>query len=347
MKFEHELIGDYRAQFVEESGRLWASKAYDLYYSDNFGESFLHRARLDVGSVKGVLSRWALPNRFLRAGFLSMRPLEDGSLLGVVYGGIVRCEAGSDSFMPVLQRPGRTMKIEAVDKRTILAGEYFYNKARGSVDVMCSDDGGRTWHDAYRFRSGEIRHIHSIMFDKRSSSLLVLCGDTDKESKIIITDDRFHALRVLSEGTQRSRAAAILPTQGGYFIATDTPYEQNYIQFLSYDGELTIRCPIAGSSLGGCQVGAWSFFATAAEPSPVNHDPSVAIYGSRNGVEWSVVHRWRADHWSWPTGIQAGLFQMSRALFPAGDNRTNMLFATTIAVRQSDGVLHRWLLPVI
>ena len=342
MKFEHELIGDYRAQFVEESGRLWVSKGCDVYYTDNFGESFLRRARLDVGSVKGVLSRWALANRFLRAGFLNVRPMQDGSLLGVVYGGIVRCEAGGDSFMPVLQRPGRTMKIVAHPDGRIFAGEYFYNKRRGPVDVLRSDDNGRTWQIVHQFGPGEIRHIHSMMFDKRTGSLIILTGDTDRESKILSTSDQFKSLSVLSAGKQRSRALTILPANDGYFLATDTPFEQNYIQFLSFSGELRLLCPIAGSCMSACQVGDWSFFGTAAEPSPVNRDPSVTLYGTRDGQEWHVIQRWHADRWSWPTGLQAAAFQMGRVLMPAGLNTTGYLFATPIAVKNVDGVLHRW-----
>jgi hypothetical protein len=177
------------------------------------------------------------------------------------------------------------------------------------------------------------------------NGLIVLTGDRDAESKILLTKDMFQTIEVLSEGTQRSRAIAVLPAEGGYFIATDTQHEQNYIQFLTFDGHLSILHPIVGSCFGGCQVGEWSFFATAAEPSRVNNDPSVTIYGARNGQDWQMIHRWHVDHWSWPTVIQAALFQMGRVIFPAGENRTSALFVTPVAVKQGDAILHRWMLP--
>lgn len=345
MQFRHELLGKYRAQFVSDSGRLWVTRGYDVFYSDDLGASFSFRARFDARSPRNLLARWALADRLIRGGFLHLRPLQDGSLLGVVYGAIVRCETGSDMFVPVFKRPRRTMKIEVTPEGEIFAGEYFYNRRRGPVYILRSNDGGRTWSNAYRFKAGEIRHIHSIIFDKRSSSLIVLTGDEDNECKILLTDDRFASIQILSEGTQRSRAVTALPTGDGYLIASDTPYEQNYIQFLSFDGVLKIRCPIVGSCLGGCQVGEWSFFATAAEPSAVNFDPSVTLYGTCNGRDWYVLHRWHVDHWSWPTDVQSALFQMGRVLFPAGQNPTHALFATPIAVKHGGAMLHRWILP--
>ncbi len=306
MKFEHNLLGEFRAQYIEESGRIWASRGYDVYFSDNLGDRFLHRARLDIQPIKRALSRWALPSRFLRAGFLNLRPMKDGSLVGVVHGGIVRCNVGSERFEPVLQRRGRSMKIEECPDGSVFSGEYFYNKKRSQVDVFRSDDNGGTWHIAHRFEPGQIRHIHCMMHDKRTGSMIILTGDTDKESKVLATEDQFKSLKILAQGSQQTRAVSILPTDGGYFLATDTPYEQNYIQFLSFSGELRSLCPISGSCLSACQVGDWSLFGTAAEPSQVNRDSSVTVYATRNGHEWLVLARWLTDRWSWPTGFQAG-----------------------------------------
>ena len=216
MNAQFELLGEYRAQFVEDSGRLWVTRGYDVYYSDDLGASFSFRARLDRRCLTMMASRWTLTARFLRQGFIHLYPLQDGSLLGVIRGGIVRCDPNSDRFNLVLDCPGRTMKIEIMPDGTIFAGEYFYNKRRESVAILRSDDTGTTWKNVYRFNPGEIRHVHSLYFDKRLNSLLVLTGDIDNECKVLLTDDHFKSLRVLTSGTQRSRAYLILPTEGGY-----------------------------------------------------------------------------------------------------------------------------------
>jgi hypothetical protein len=342
MRLQPEVLGKYRVQFIEPSGRVWVSRGNDIYYSDDFGASFAFRAHFDPGWLRRFTSKYTLPTRFLRAGFLDIRPLSDGSVLGAVYGGIVRCESKGDEFFKVFWRPGRRMKIEVLSGGVIVAGEYFYNKQRNAVNIMRSSDGGHTWRSAYQFKAGEIRHIHSLVFDKRLNSLLILTGDSDEESKVLFTRDLFASLEVLSQGTQRSRALAILPVDGGYLIATDTPFEQNYIQFLSFERELSLRCPIVGSCLCGCQVGSWSLFATAAEPSEVNREPHITLYGTQDGYGWSILYQWSVDWWSWPTKLQAAAFEMGRLLLPKGENYTGYLFATPVAVRENEGILHRW-----
>ena len=100
--------------------------------------------------------------------------------------------------------------------------------------------------------------------------------------------------------------------------------------------------PIAGSCLAACKVREHIFFGTAAEPSPVNMDPYPTLYGTKDGSHWEVIHRWKADNWSRGKSIKAALFQMARIIVPAGENNTEYLFATTIAVTGDDGTLHRW-----
>ncbi|MGE5314216.1 MAG: hypothetical protein ACM3Q4_05945 [Acidobacteriota bacterium] len=342
MQFPHDLLGEYRAQVIDASGRLWVTRGYDVYYSDDFGETFTFRTRIETKWLMNASSKWDITTRLLRRGFLHLRPLDDGSLLGVVYGAVVRCEPHNDRFTQVFERPGRTMKLEVLPSGEIYAGEYFYNRERDEVLIFRSTDGGKTWDTAYRFPPGGIRHIHTLSFDKRCGRLIVLTGDTDDESKVLFTNDGFHSVRILAEGTQRSRAMAILATDGGYFLPTDTPFEQNYIQYLTFDGQLSVRCPIVGSCLGGCQVGDWSLFATATEPSLVNFNPSVLMYGTCNGSEWHVIHSWRVDRWSWPTTLQAAAFQFGRIIMPSGENKTGYLFGTPVAIRKNDGQLHRW-----
>ncbi|HLP15687.1 MAG TPA: hypothetical protein VK470_05480 [Bacteroidota bacterium] len=342
MNFPHDLLGEYRAQVVDATGRLWVTRGYDVFYSDDLGETFTFRTTIETRWLKKQSSKWDITTRLLRRGFLQLQPSEDGSLLGVVYGAVVRCEPGDDRFTQVFERPGRTMKLETLPGGEIFAGEYYFNRKRDEVLVFRSGDGGRTWSEVYRFKAGAIRHIHALVYDKRCDRLIVLTGDTDPESKVLFTTDGFKSVTVLSEGSQRSRAMTIQPTEGGYFLPTDTPFEQNYIQYLKFDGKLSIRCPIVGSCLGGSQVSGWSLFATATEPSLVNFNPSVILYGTADGIEWHVIHTWRVDRWSWPTTLQAAAFQFGRLIMASGDNRTGYLFGTPVAIRKTDGQLHRW-----
>jgi hypothetical protein len=342
MTFPYSRLGRYRVLYVEPNHRVWASQGYDIFVSEDMGQTFQLRATCPASFSRRCLSRWRPAARGLRAGILSLLPLPDENLLVVVRGRILHYDSSSERFVPVLERPGRTMKVTGTSDGLVYAGEYFYNAEREPVHIYVSRDQGRTWSVAYTFPARSIRHVHAITNDPLRQGLLVLTGDLDHESKVLFTSDGFKTLQVLTGGGQGSRAVGIVPMANGFYLPTDTPFEQNYVQFLSKDGSLERRCPIAGSCLATCQVGDWAFFGTAVEPSPVNRDSCAALYGTSDGVEWRVIARWPVDMWSGPTRIQAVLFQMARVVLPSGENRTGYLFATTIGVRGADGILHRW-----
>lgn len=336
-----ERLSDYRILHVD-GHRLWAGQGYRLFFSDDNGSSFTFRAVYSAPFPLKQLTRVPAAERLLRGGFLSLLPLGDGSLLGGIKGRIIHCKSDSQRFVEVLSVPGRTLKLCATPGGVIYAGEYFLNPRRDEVRVFRSLDRGLNWEVVHTFPPGAIRHVHNVVYDAYRGWVLLLTGDLDHEAKVLRTADGFRSLDALVEGGQRSRAVNTIPVSEGYYLPTDTQFEQNYVQFLSLDGELTHLCPLAGSCLTACSVGGWSFFGTAVEPSSVNLDPSVLLYGTRDGREWHVISRWRVDRWSGLTRYSAALFQMARILLPSGDNQTGFLFATPVATRGSHGTLHRW-----
>jgi len=66
------------------------------------------------------------------------------------------------------------------------------------------------------------------------------------------------------------------------------------------------------------------------EPSEVNRDRNVRIYGGGSADDWRPLLAWRKDRWP------LGLFQYGNAFLPDGDNTTKFLAVTTIAVRGDD-----------
>jgi hypothetical protein len=348
MPFPYKALGEYRVLYVEPNGRLWVSRGLKILYSNDCGETFIERAAVKPVSLLNYFAASRLVSRVIRAGILSLLPLAGDAVLIAVRGQLLRCSPGSREFRPVLSVPGRTLKIEQLPGGPLYAAEYFYNRDRGPVRVFASLDEGVTWEVVYTFASGTIRHVHALTHDPFRQALLVLTGDRDPESKVLKTTNHFQTLDVLSAGSQKSRAVGVIPLPGGYLLPTDTPYEQNYIQFLGLDGKIRPCIPIAGSCLSVCQVGGWAFFGTAVEPSSVNRDPNAVLYGADtrygtpDSLEWFIIGRWHVDIFSWPNRLQASLFQMARILLPAGVNQSGFLFATTVGVKHNDGVLHRW-----
>jgi len=78
------------------------------------------------------------------------------------------------------------------------------------------------------------------------------------------------------------------------------------------------------------------FFSTMIEPSAVNTGREVQIAGSGDGTNWQVLARWKKDN------FPMRYFQYGNAFLPDGDNATNYLAATTIAVEPDDLVTTLW-----
>ena len=68
------------------------------------------------------------------------------------------------------------------------------------------------------------------------------------------------------------------------------------------------------------------------EPSEVNPDQIVRIYGGSIAQGWHPLLAWRKDRWP------MALFQYGNAFLPDGVNTTPYLAVTTIAVEENDTV---------
>jgi hypothetical protein len=124
------------------------------------------------------------------------------------------------------------------------------------------------------------------------------------------------------------------------YLSTDTPFEKNHVYRLDRAGNVEQVGDLASSSIFGCRVscrvGEAVFFSTMIEPSAVNTSREVQIAGCRDGANWQVLARWKKDN------LPMRYFQYGNAFLPDGDNSTNYLAATTIAVEPDDLVTTLW-----
>ncbi len=326
----------------QDKGMVWFSRGRDLYRGTGGNTPFSLIGTLPEPQLwRRWLGKSRIGSRIIRGGVLNLIPLADGALAATMRGSVFVRAAGQREFKATLTRPGRSWRLEALPDGVLFAAEYFSNMARSQVEILKSLDGGLSWRPAYLFPAGTIRHIHGITYDHRREQLIVLTGDEDREAMIMLTSDQFRTTSILMQGSQAARALTILPGDDGYWLGTDTPYEQNYAQLVSLRGEIITRVPLSGSCLSATSVGDRLFFGTAVEPSAVNRDPMAKLY-AYDGHSWTVLGSWRTDVWSGAGKYRAALFQMARVLLPRCRGTADALFATTIAVRGADGHLHRW-----
>jgi hypothetical protein len=279
-----------------------------------------------------------LSSRLFRDGFHALAVLPSGHMVAAVPGAIITCGRGETEFRIThkIIRGTRPLHIAATPSGRLYWGEYFDNADREEVYVYASADQGASWHVAYTFPKGAVRHVHNIVYDKWEKCLWVLTGDDRSECRILKADLEFKHVETVLGGNQQARAVACLPAEDGLYFSSDTPLESNYIYHHDRRGNLSRIGELNGSSIYGCRVRSALFFSTMVEPSEVNRSNQARLYASGDGSEWKSLLRWEKD--SWPME----LFQFGNVFLPDGENATDILAVSTIALKGADMQTSLW-----
>ena len=288
---------------------------------------------------RAISSPSRLGSRFFRDGFHALAVLPSGHLIAAVPRAIVMLSPGEMEFRLShrLVRGLRPLHIAATPGGHVFWGEYFDNPRRDEVHIYGSIDRGAHWEAAYTFPRGAIRHVHNIVYDEWEDCLWVLTGDQGGECRIIRASCDFKTRDVVWAGNQQSRCAALVPTRDAVYFSTDTPLEKNHIYgFDRRSGKVCAVAELSGSSIYGCSAGDAIFFSTMVEPSAINSSGDVTLQGSRDGVDWQCLRRWKKDRWP------MGLFQYGNAFLPDGKNMSGLLAVTSVAVERSDMETSIW-----
>lgn len=303
-----------------------------------------------------LTSRTKPSSRLLRDGFHALAIIrnrandqtQDPTLVAAIPGAIVTRRPGSDKFEAThqIRRGMRPLHITAVPNGKVYWGEYFDNRERAEVHIFCSSDHGETWQVAYTFPPRSIRHVHNIVYDRWDDCLWILTGDEGDECRILRASCDLSSMETICAGNQQARAVAAIPMPDALYLSTDTPHETNHVLRLPRANlrhaksnraqEIEQLAAVASSSIHGCRVGDAIFFSTMVEPSAVNPSREVHLVGSIDNTAWPVLARWRKDK------LPLRYFQYGNAVLPDGNNTTNYLAATTIAVEHDDLVTTLW-----
>lgn len=338
---EAAVLSSVRALWIED-GTLYGNRGLALYVSKDYGKSFSITASYRAGFLENQLAKYQTLRRLGRAGFHHLRILPDGSMVAVVRGAILHRERHASSFRKVLdlERGSRPLNLCLAPSGAVYFGEYFRNPKRTHVSVYGSDD-GRSWTVVHSFRAGEIRHIHGIFVDRYRGGMWLLTGDQDRESGIWYTDDEFRNLEAVARGSQRVRAASIIPRPSGLIVPTDTPLEKNYIEHLDVEsGKLEILADLPGSALHTAACSNLFLVSTAVEPSEVNTSRYASLFASVDGWRWKCVGKF--------SGGLPFLRRAERYLGYAdlalidGHNETPFAYANGVAISGLSGRLMRW-----
>jgi hypothetical protein len=336
--------------------RVLAWNGDDLYGSRGYQLLRLRSSDLPTGNAawqavarfrpewwRNLTSRSALSHRLFRDGFHALTILAEKAsarqaLIAAVPGAILACDGAGNEFRVKhkIIRGTRPLHITAVPRGNIYWGEYFDNRERAEVHIYSSADRGKTWHVAYTFQAGAIRHVHNIVYDQYADSLWILTGDEGTECKVLRADRDLRLVEVVLTGNQQARAVAAIPTRDAIYLSTDTPTEKNHVLRLDRAGRIDVVAELASSSIFGCRTANALFFSTMAEPSRMNTTHEVHLAGSADGNNWRVLVRWQKD------AFPMRYFQYGNVILADGENPTNYLGATTVAVKRGDMVTTIW-----
>ncbi len=312
---------------------LYASRGYTLLKA-RVGEQFdwIRVATYRPEWWRNLTCQSRLGYRLVRDGFHALAVHPSGNLIAAVPRAIATLKQGDSEFRVThrLLRGTRPLHICSTPEGRAYWGEYFDNALRDEIHIYASEDGGAQWDIAYTFSKASIRHVHNIVYDRWAECLWVFTGDYGRECKILKACLDLSTVDEVVAGNQQARAVAVIVDESGLFFASDTPLEQNHVYHLDRKGRLQPCAEISSSSIYGCRTRGGMFFSTMIEPSDVNASRDVILYGSVDGERWGALTHWRKD--SWPVKY----FQYGNAFLPDGENATDLLAVTTLAVENAD-----------
>lgn len=335
------VLGRLRVLHVD-GALVYASHGLDVHVSRDGGRSFTLLGRAWRTAASRALALTPIASRLLRAGVHALVPLFDGGHVAVVRGAILRREVFGARFEVTheVARGTRPLNVCADGEGVLFFGEYFGNPARDEVHVYGSED-GRAWDVAYTFPRKTIRHVHAVVHDPYRHGLWVLTGDDADEAGVWWTADRFRTLEPVARGFQGARAVMALPTPRGLIVPSDAPDEPNFIQRLDpRTGRMERLAAVPGSVFSAGRTHRLYLVSTALEPSAVNLDPRVALFGSVDGEDWRPVARFERD--LAPLNDIRGRLQYPMVLLPSGTQSDGGVLATGQALRGLHGRLLRW-----
>lgn len=319
---------------------LYASRGYKLLRAELSASpiEWKQLAQYNPQWWRNTSSSLRLTFRLFRDGFHALAKLSSGRLVGAVPGAIVTLNPDDSVFRisHTILRGTRPLHIATTPEGALYWGEYFDNPRRDEVHIYASADGGDTWHVAYSFPKGAIRHVHNIVHDPWQQCLWILTGDNGSECRILRGSLDLTSVETVLAGNQQVRAVAAVATEDGLYFSSDTPLEKNFIYCLNRDGNLCKLAELSSSSIYGCRAGNAIFFSTMVEPSQVNLDRAARVYGSLDQLHWQRKLEWKKDQWP------MRFFQYANAILPDGKNGTDFLAVTTVAVRPGDMETSIW-----
>jgi hypothetical protein len=232
----------------DDGNTVWATRGFAVYRSQG-GRSFerVFRVRPRIGKA------WAGHLASVRSHFgyqelVELLPLGNERFVVFAAGDIYLV----DLKAKVIERTHRLRYFGAGKGRGLMAfgltcasdgtiyfGEYTTEAGPRPVCIWKSSDGGRSWHQAFEFSAGSVRHIHTVQFDAYDGAIWVGTGDRDEHCYVGVSHDGAVTFEWLAQGTQQCRTCGFVFFPEVVLWGMDTAREPNRLILLRR-GQATI-----------------------------------------------------------------------------------------------------------
>jgi hypothetical protein len=301
-----------RALFIAAGGRCYISRRYQIFRSDDWGQSWQLDCRVPASGWKSYASLASLGARLLRYYIGALQVLGDGSRVAVARDGLYRAGPGESQMTRTFKvtRGSRPLHLGA-DGTRLLFGEYGDGYEKTEVLVYVSEDSGRSWDVAYRFPAGDIRHVHNIVHDPWNNHYWIMVGDFGHQPGIGALSKDLRNIDWVVRGNQESRVVSPIVNEDNLVYGMDSDYAENFIVRLDkQSGKMTKLLKIEGSSLYSARFGSTSVISTCVEKNPACPSRECSLYLSRDGDAWNRIETHQKD---WYNYI---LFQFGTLVLP-------------------------------
>lgn len=341
--------------FIENDLLVYNNMQLFLLNLNDFSK--IHICDFKTTSKQRLMSNSRLLTRLLRLEPRGVVKIDDNNVLISFKGNIYHLRIESKNLELVHEfRKGMSApltltaikNIEGFDEQYCY-GEYFSNPEKEEVSIYGCDKDVLNWHELYKFKKGEINHIHSIIPDPYQNRVWIFTGDFGDAAGIWYTDNNFKTVERYLWGNQQYRACVGFPTNKGLIYATDTPLENNNIYIALPNKELKKLYELKGSSIYGMKMQDNYIFSTAVEGNSDGEQGNFSLLSYKRGKgikSWysqvvignledgfETVASFKKDF------LPMGLMQFGTITFPSGNNPTNKLVFYGNSLQRIDGKL--------
>lgn len=325
-----------RAVYASPPSTYYIGHNYNIYRSDDSGLSWSHVCTMPRTFTRRCAELNRLACRLLRHEVRGLVRLSNGTIIAGNRKGVYYAEPGRKLMIPSRLEDANEQIMPPTTLSTgpddiVIWGEYWSNKDRRHVNILASNDMGKSFHIAHQLPPGDSRHIHNILYDERDDVYWIFSGDRRHEAAIGRLSADFSQFEWVVRGKQLYRTVCAFDF-GDYLVyGTDTEDEPNAIVRLDKATAGTERMEeIEGSVIYGCRFGGLYAFTTTVEPSSVNACRDAVLWVSRDGISWTRAYRATKDRWN------EKYFQFGSICLPRGQTDSERILFSGQALKSID-----------